>query len=221
MKPINPAPDDISREITDGHFRIALFGSARTAPGTKLYKDIHELAKLIGAHGFDIVTGGGPGLMEAANSGHAIGRSKKNGSHSIGLTITLPMEVPQSKHLDIKQHFERFSERLDNFMLLSQMVVVTSGGVGTFLEFLYSWQLTQVKHICSMPIILYGEMWADFLKWVEQYPLKDGFISPQDMSNILLAKTKEEVIAKIEQFYEVFQKEGENYCLNYKLYKIR
>lgn len=210
---------DFHTELNQPDFRVAVFGSARLQPGDDIYTSIYELAKEIGERGFDIVTGGGPGLMEAANAGHRAG-TNGNGAHSIGLTIELPFEVEGNKHLDIKQHFDRFSQRLDTFMALSQVVVVTPGGIGTCLELFYSWQLTQVKHICHIPIILCGEMWTELLEWIKKYPLQQKLMSSEDMSNILVAEDNQDVMKKILKLHEVFKKEGENFCLNFQKYKI-
>lgn len=216
---MNTPLDPFHQELNTRDFRVAIFGSARIKPEDQIYQDIYALSYDIGKAGFDIVTGGGPGLMEAANAGHKVG-SGDNGAHSIGLTIELPFEVEGNDHLDLKKHFEKFSSRLDTFMALSQAVVVTPGGVGTCLEFFYAWQLTQVKHICNIPIILCGEMWAELLTWLEKYPVKAGFISPRDLNNVLVAKTNEEVMKKILQIHEIYENEGDKFCMNFKKYKL-
>ncbi len=212
---------NVDQELAENHFRVSIFGSARIKPEDQAYQDVFALAKEIGFHGFDIVTGGGPGIMEAANAGHEAGqKTNGNGSHSIGLTIRLPFENEGNKHLDVKKHFDKFSNRLDTFMALSQAVVVAPGGIGTCLELFYSWQLTQVKHICNIPIIVYGDMWAELIQWVKNYPLKQGYVSPHDMDNVLVAKNHEHVMKKILQLHEIYEKEGEDFCLNFKKYKV-
>ena len=128
----------IPKQIDVERFRVAIFGSARIKENDSRYKQIYTLAKMIAAEGFDVVTGGGPGIMEAANKGHKDGRKKGKIVHSFGLNIVLPKEQTANKHLDIKKDFERFSERLDYFMYLSNVVVVAPGGVGTLLEFFYT-----------------------------------------------------------------------------------
>lgn len=210
---------DIADALKEKHFRVSLFGSAQTKEGDPLYKDIYELSKEIGNLGFDIVTGGGPGLMEAANAGHREG-AEGTDAHSIGLTIKLPFESEPNEHLDIEKNFERFSNRLDTFMILSQVCIVTPGGVGTCLEFFYAWQLTQVNHICNMPIILYGEIWEELIEWLKTKPLAQGLIGARDMDNILMATTHETVLRKITQLHDIYEKEGDDFCLNFKKYKI-
>ncbi|MCF7905945.1 LOG family protein [Candidatus Gracilibacteria bacterium] len=174
------------------HFRVAIFGSARIGKEDRIYHQVTELAKEIAENNIDIVTGGGPGLMEAANLGERLSNNTK--SRSIGLTIQLPNEAKGNRHLDIKQHFQRFSNRLDHFMMLSNVVVVMPGGIGTCLELFYTWQLTQVHHIEPIPIILYGEMWQELFAWVQKYPLQKKLLSPEDLQNIHCVDSNEEVL---------------------------
>ena len=209
----------MSEKPDKNHFRITIFGSARIKKDDQIYKNVFNLAEKIGEKGYDIITGGGPGLMKAANSGHQKGK-KNNGAHSFGLTISLPWETETNKYLDVKKHFDRFSERLDEFMILSNIVVVMPGGIGTCLEFFYSWQLTQVKHICSMPIILIGGMWEKLMEWTKENMLKPGHISIGDMANIHIAKDNEDAMKIIEKAHDIYIREGDSYCLNYKKYKL-
>ena len=206
-------------KIEKNRFRIALFGSARIGQDDDVYKNVFQLAEQIGEKGYDVITGGGPGLMQAANSGHQKGR-KNDEAQSVGLTIKLPWESKANKYLDIKEHFDRFSERLDTFMMLSNVIIVLPGGIGTCLEFFYSWQLIQVKHVCSIPIILFGDMWGDLMKWVRKDMLKKGFISVGDLANIHSAKKNESAMRIIEKAHKIYEREGDNYCLNYKKYKL-
>lgn len=155
--------------IIDEHYRVVIFGSARVKEDDKIFQDVFTIAKGMAENGFDVVTGGGPGLMLAANSGH---KSVNSGTHSVGLNIKLPSEQTPNAYLDIKQDFDRFSDRLDTFVSLSDVVVVCPGGIGTLLELFYSWQLIQVKHLCETPIILFGEIWADLLEWLHKEILK-------------------------------------------------
>jgi len=136
-------------------FTVAIFGSARIERGSPIYWEIYELAKMIAEAGINIVTGGGPGLMDAASAGHRAGR-RDSEAKAIGLKIKLPFEEREASHLDIKREFDRFSQRLDEFMSISNAVVVAPGGVGTLLELAYTWQFLQVKHILNIPVILLG-----------------------------------------------------------------
>jgi hypothetical protein len=207
------------KDIYRKHFRVAIFGSARIKPGGQLYKNVFNLAKNIGEHGFDIVTGGGPGLMEAANAGHESGDPHRH-ADSIGLTIRLPKECKGNSHLEIRKHFNKFSARLDHFMALSNVVVVMPGGIGTCLELFYTWQLTQVKHICPIPIILVGELWEKLLNWVIDYPLRLNYVSPPDLRNIYIAKNNREAFKIIKKAHELFEELGENACLNADQYLL-
>ena len=114
---------------------------------------------MLGEKGIDVVTGGGPGLMQAASAGHNAGmKNSKKESHSIGLLIKLPKEQKTAEFLNIKNEFQRFSNRLDRFMELSNIFVVAPGGIGTTLEFFYTLQLIQVKQTCNVPVILLGNI---------------------------------------------------------------
>lgn len=202
----------LASELKKDDFRVTIFGSARIKKGDEIYKRIYNLSKKIGRHGFDIVTGGGPGMMEAANAGHHSG-DRKQLADSIGLMVKLPIENKGNRHLEIKKHFNKFSKRLDNFMALSNVVVVTPGGIGTCLELFYTWQLIQVKHIEPIPVILYGEMWEKLIKWVKRYSLRDGLISPKDLDWIYIAKSQTQVmkiILKEHKKYLEYKKEHKN-----------
>jgi uncharacterized protein (TIGR00730 family) len=172
-------------------YRVSIFGSARIKPDTKEYKGVYTLAKELAENGADIVTGGGPGLMEAANAGAKEGSSSK--SKSFGIRIDLPFEATPNEHLDIKFYHKRFSSRLDEFMRISHAVVVTPGGIGTLLELLYTWQLIQVNHISARPIILVGDMWNGFFDWIKSEPLKAQLLDKSDLDNIIIVKNVREV----------------------------
>ncbi|MDP3976266.1 MAG: LOG family protein [bacterium] len=210
-------PDDIDIE----HFRVAIFGSARIKQDDQVYKDVYLLAHALAEEGIDIVTGGGPGLMEAANRGHKIGRPNGADVRSLGLNIRLPHEQKDNRFLDIKRDFDVFSERLDAFMLLSNMVVVAPGGIGTLLELFYTWQLMQVRHTCKMPIILMGDMWCGLVEWIKKYPLKHGLLDKDDIENIAIVDTWEEAETLIINAYKLFQQAGKDFCINLKTYGER
>jgi len=209
----------IKDELGKKDFRVSIFGSGRVKRGDPEYKQIHTLAKMLAEKGIDIVTGGGPGLMEAANMGHKAGRGK-TGAHSIGLAIRLPKEQKPNKSLDIMKKFDTFSRRLDSFMLLSNVVIVAPGGVGTLLEFFYTWQLVQTKKICDIPIILMGGMWEDLVKWLEKNPMKKGYFDKEDLNLIFLAKNCPDAVKMVDKAYEEYKLGNKNFCLNYKKYKL-
>lgn len=217
---MNSAKEIDLKQIDIDHFRVAIFGSARIQSNEPKYEQIYQLAKKIAERGHDVVTGGGPGLMEAANKGHKEGRADNEDIHSFGLNIMLPHEQTSNRHLDLKKDFERFSDRLDYFMYLSNAVVVAPGGVGTLLEFFYTWQLVQVKHICNIPIILLGDMWPELIQWVEKWPLKNKFLNQTDLHHLFLADNCNEAMRVIDRVYEDYKQGGDSFCLNYKKYKI-
>jgi uncharacterized protein (TIGR00730 family) len=186
-------------------FRVVIFGSARIVRGDEIWSIIFELAKKIAKEGMDLVTGGGPGLMDAASEGHYAGDPDKKTVQSIGLQIQLPTEQRSAHHLDIKREFSQFSERLDNFMELANIVVVAPGGVGTTLELFYTWQLLQVKMIRNIPIILLGDMWRDFLHWITKWPLQHQFLEHKDIDLLLLADNSSEAFEIIKKAYNEFK----------------
>ena len=202
-----------------GKFRVTVFGSSRIQEGDQEYQDIYKLAKMIGNRGIDIISGGGPGIMKAASAGHKAG-SKRSGAKTIGLGIRLPHEQRANRYLDIEKKFNRFSARLDNFMALSNVIVVAPGGVGTTLELFYAWQLMQVKHVCNIPIILFGDQWKGIIKWLEKEPLKRGFLDRKDLNLLFLANNCGEAIKMIEKAYWEYNKGTKDFCLNFKKYKL-
>jgi len=197
MRTKSSTPEDRKR------FRVVIFGSARIEKGDANWNLIYHLAKRIAQEGIDIVTGGGPGLMNAASEGHYAGDISKN-VNSIGLQIILPKKQRNAEHLDIMKEFSRFSERLDNFIELANVVVVAPGGIGTLLEFLYTWQLMQVKMISHIPIILLGEIWQEFFKWVKKELLENHFIDQGDVELLVLVKGNEEALNIIKKTHEKF-----------------
>ncbi len=212
---------NLNKELTKKHFRVAIFGSARIKPSSKYYKEVVRLGQMIGEKGLDVVTGGGPGIMEAACLGHEIGKKKrKNRSHAYGLTIKLPREQHDNQHFDMKKDFKRFSSRLDYFVELSNVVVVATGGVGTLLEFLYTWQLVQVEHISNIPIILLGDQWKSLIEWVKKGPLKNKLLRKDDLDSVFVVKNAKEAMAIIEKARTEF-KNGNMNNSSFEKYKPR
>ncbi|TDB86555.1 TIGR00730 family Rossman fold protein [Actinomadura sp. KC216] len=169
---------------------VSVFGSARTKPGTEEY----ELAVDIGARlhdaGYAVITGGGPGIMEAANKG-----CNDNGGLSVGLGIELPFEQRLNDHLDIGLEFRYFFVRKTMFVKYSQAFVVLPGGFGTLDELFEAITLVQTRKITRFPIVLVGtEFWSGLLDWVEKVMLTSGKISPQDLDLIHVTDDPEEVV---------------------------
>ncbi len=204
------------QELKEGHFRVAIFGSARLKENDAEYKRVYNLSRLIASAKMDLVTGGGPGLMEAASEGFRDGK-KDPSSHSIGLNIKLPREQRFSAHLDIKKEFDRFSDRLQNFVMLSSAFVVTPGGIGTILELFFTWQLAQVKHMSNKPIVLLGDMWTDLVQWVRGWPLKKGLLDEADMELIYLAKNCEEAFSILCDCHRHILEGRGDFCHEYRL----
>ena len=209
----------LKKKIIEEHFRVTIFGSARINPEDPNYKLIYKLAKRIAKEGIDIVTGGGPGLMDAASRGHYAGRKSRK-VYFVGLTIQLPNKQKRSYHLDIQRDFHKFSNRLDNFMKLSNVVVVAPGGVGTSLEFFYTWQLIQVNHICNTPIIMIGKEWKALISWVKRYPLRNKLLKKEDLKSIYCVETISEAMKIINAAHTQYKKGKSNLCLNIKKYKV-
>ena len=178
-------------KINQKHFRVAIFGSARTKKGTPHYKLVHSLAKKIADEGMDIVT--------------------------VGLTIQLHREQFDGYHLDVKKDFKKFSGRLDTFMKLSNVVVVAPGGIGTVLELFSTWQLVQVEHICNTPIILLGSMWEPLLDWVKGTLVKKGMASKKDLDSIFLVKTPNQAMKIIKEAKE--RSKDKKICVNMKKHR--
>ncbi|ABL64533.1 LOG family protein [Chlorobium phaeobacteroides] len=199
----------------DAYYRVAMFGSARIQEGDQDYRDVFHIAKGLAEAGFDIVTGGGPGLMQAANAGS---KSAQSGSYSIGLNIRLPREQGPNAFLDIKGEFDRFSSRLDTFMALSDAVVVAPGGIGTLLELFYAWQLVQVEHICDTPIILYGEIWTSLLLWLETEVMPRHFFNKADMHMLFHVMDPVHVVELVKKIHKD-KLQDEHPCKNFSKYR--
>jgi uncharacterized protein (TIGR00730 family) len=142
-------------------YRVTIFGSARTAPGSAIYETTKQAATALAELGCDIITGGGPGLMQAANEGAAA----SDGTHSMGIRVELPFE--QDVNAFVTQAFEHrtFFTRLHQFVLTSDAYIVAPGGIGTVLETMMIWQLLQVQHLKETPLILVGRMWPGLVEW--------------------------------------------------------
>ncbi len=193
------------QNLDDGQFyRVCIFGSARIKPETVEYDDVFDLARMLAWQNIDVLTGGGPGLMEAANKGAKLGQEEKQSkSMSFGLSIELDFEPEPNSHLDVKRHHHKFSSRLDDFMRLSDAVIVTPGGIGTLLELYFAWQLIQVKHISARPIVLMDKSyWCGLIDWMKEVVLARGLVSAKDFDNLKIVDTPEEVLEIITEHHE-------------------
>lgn len=197
--------DNLLTEMETKFYRVSIFGSARIQANSLHFKEVYKLAYELSKRGADIVTGGGPGLMQAANKGAQNGSKI---SRSIGLPIDLPFEASENTHLDMKRQHRRFSSRLDEFMRISHAVVVTAGGIGTLLELFYAWQLIQVGHIKQRPILLLGTeaMWEELLEWLEKWPVTMNLMSKKDLTYLIHCSNIDEALSYLDPEIKVFYK---------------
>jgi len=164
-------------------YRVTIFGSARVDPGHWVYAAVRDTAAELTRLGCDIVTGGGPGLMQAANEGVKL--ADPDGAHqkSVGIRVELPFE--QDVNAFVTEAFEHktFFTRLHHFVLVSDAFIVTPGGIGTVLETLMVWQLLQVRHLHDTPLLLAGQFWDGLLEWAGTEMLRPDapLISPADL----------------------------------------
>jgi uncharacterized protein (TIGR00730 family) len=192
------------RALKDTNYRVSIFGSARIRPQDPLYHSVFCLAQNLSQRGIDVVTGGGPGLMEAANRG--VLAAKRRRSQSYGLPLDLPSLVePANKHLDFASAHKRFSSRLDEFIRLTHAAVVAPGGIGTLLELMYVWQLMQLDAVEPRPMVLMGrDYWRGLLDWMREHPLEQRLVDPDDMECVRLVDTPEEVLAVLDASHAAF-----------------
>jgi uncharacterized protein (TIGR00730 family) len=167
--------DDLTRfrRTTRQNYRVTIFGSARIKPGTPAYEGVKKLAAELTAMGCDILTGGGPGLMQAANEGAHIAAPDSQG-RSVGINIELPFEQSVNPFVSQAYGHRTFFSRLHHFMIASDAFVVVPGGIGTLLELSLAWQLLQVRKLYNTPLILVGKMWAGLIEWGRQTMLMEG-----------------------------------------------
>ena len=155
------------------NFRVTIFGSARLQPGSPVYDAVKQLAAELTAMGCDIVTGGGPGLMQAANEG-AASVDPEVLQRSVGIRVHLPFEQTINPFVGQAYEHRTFFSRLHHFMIVSDAFVVVPGGVGTLLEMSLVWQLLQVRKLYATPLILVGKMWAELIEWGRRSMLQEG-----------------------------------------------
>ena len=191
------------------HYRVSIFGSSRIKRGDPIYDEVKKLSYELAHLGIDIVTGGGPGLMEAANSGAVEGQIDSR-ARSFGLPIHLPTEEQANPFVDQVFKHRTFFSRLHHFVRLSSAFVVMPGGIGTALETFMVWQLLQVKHIRKVPLVLVGNMWPGLVEWMKSTMLAHGLCSPGDLDIARVVSSGDEAVAIITESYEQFKKEKAN-----------
>jgi uncharacterized protein (TIGR00730 family) len=185
-------------------YRVTIFGSARAQPGTFPYEETRRVARALAGLGCDVVTGGGPGLMKAANEGAAEAGAPER-DRSVGIRVDLPFE--QTVNPFVTQVFEHrtFFTRLHHFVLASDAFVVAPGGIGTVLEAAMIWQLLQVRHLeDGTPLVMVGRMWADFVQWARASMLDPrlNMINEEDLVIPRCVATGDEAIAIIREHHD-------------------
>jgi len=174
---------------------VSVFGSARTLPGTPQYELAEEIAAALSGAGYAIITGGGPGIMEAANKGAA-----EAGGVSVGLGIELPMESGLNEYVNIGLEFRYFFVRKTVFIKYSQAFVVLPGGFGTLDELFEALTLVATGKITKFPIVLVGsDYWSGMLSWLKETMLGQGNIRADELALIRIADDVEEVVEIIKE----------------------
>ena len=198
----------IMSEFVDGFERlenigpcIAIFGSARTKPGSEYYEKSVEIAKALSMQGFGIITGGGPGIMEAGNKG-----AKEAGGKSVGLNIELPFEQYANPYLDHDKvfNFKYFFVRKVMFLRFSQGIVLLPGGFGTMDEMFETLTLIQTGKINKVPVVLYGKkFWTGLMDWLKETMCKqEQNIHPEDLNLMKITDDVQEIVKIFNEYYK-------------------
>ena len=177
---------------------VTMFGSARVPPGSRYYDLAERTARLLSDSGFSVISGGGPGIMEAANKGAFHGKAP-----SVGLNIQLPHEQQANPYQDISQTFRHFFARKYMFVRFASAYVVLPGGFGTLDELMEALTLIQTKKSRQFPVILVGSaFWAGLVDWLKSRLVEEKMISPEDMDLIQIIDEPEQVVEAIFRHYE-------------------
>jgi uncharacterized protein (TIGR00730 family) len=180
---------------------VSVFGSARTKVGSKWYEEARKFGALISREGFGVITGGGPGIMQAANQG-----AKEVGGKSIGIGIELPFEAGMNQYVDLGVECRYFFTRKVMFLKYSQGFAVFPGGLGTLDEFFEAVTLAQCGHNIKYPIVLVGkEYWTGLIEWLKEVAVENGMISDKDLNLFRIVDTAEEARDKIREFTEKYK----------------
>jgi predicted Rossmann-fold nucleotide-binding protein len=184
------------RRTSRENYRVTIFGSARLQPGTPAYVSVKELAAGLTGMGCDIISGGGPGLMQAANEG-ALSVDPGALHRSVGIRVDLPFEQVINPYVGKAYGHGTFFSRLHHFMIASDAFVVVPGGIGSLLELSLAWQLLQVNRLHNTPLIVVGKMWESLIGWGREWMLREGMelASPADFDIPQQAASVEEALA--------------------------
>lgn len=182
--------------LSDLQPAITFFGSARCHKGEELYESTYELAKMLAKNGFNIITGGGGGVMEAANKG-----AKEGGAKSVGVNIELPFEQKPNPYSTIKLSFRYFFVRKVMFLKYAMAYIVMPGGFGTLDEFSEALTLIQTKKMRPFPIVLVGSSyWAGLIEWMKATQLSTGKISKEDLEIFKIMDDPQQIVDYVKKF---------------------
>lgn len=182
---------------------VSIFGSARVVPGDAQYEQCVETARLLGGAGLAIITGGGPGIMEAANRG-----AREAGAKSVGCNIELPFEQGGNPYVDISIDFRYFFVRKTMFVKYAEAFVIFPGGFGTMDELFESLTLIQTGKVRHFPVVLVGtEYWRGLIEWMREHMAREGKIAPRDLDLVLLtddpAEVRDHIVARLKRRREI------------------
>src|SRR5512145_1836168 len=184
-------------------YRVTIFGSARAKPGTVAYDETKRAATALAEMGCDIITGGGPGLMQAANEGVDLAGEAK----SVGIRVDLPFEQEVNPFVELAFEHRTFFTRLHHFVLASDAFIVAPGGIGTVLETMMIWQLLQVRHLQDTPLILVGKMWPGLIEWARSsmFAVDPPLANPEDMTIPRCVANADEAIVLIREHHQLWR----------------
>ena len=178
-----------------GH-AVSIFGSARVTPDDECYEKTVDLARLLAKEGFGVITGGGPGIMEAANKG-----ASEGGGKSVGMNIRLPFEQKPNPYANVSIDYNYFFIRKVMFVKYAMAYVILPGGFGTIDELFEALTLIQTKRIKSFPVILMGEKyWQGLIQWIRETMLKEGKISEEDLDIVKVIDEPAEIVRHLKKF---------------------
>jgi uncharacterized protein (TIGR00730 family) len=181
--------------LAECHPAVSIFGSTRAKPEEEIYQKAEQIGQLLAENGFSVITGGGPGAMEAANKGAALA-----GGKSIGINIELPLEQTPNPYTNINLSFNYFFVRKVMFIKYAMAYIILPGGFGTMDELFESITLIQTHKIKPFPVILVGSRyWRGLLDWIKEVVLKEGRISPPDLEILQMVDEPEEIIKIIKK----------------------
>ncbi|MHC1729346.1 MAG: TIGR00730 family Rossman fold protein [Syntrophobacteraceae bacterium] len=175
---------------------VTIFGSARVKPGEETYEKTYQIARKLAQNGYHIITGGGPGVMEAGNKG-----AKEGGSKSVGLNIELPLEQNPNPFSTVRVDFQYFFVRKVMFVKYAQAYVGMPGGFGTMDEIFEALTLIQTRRIKPFPVILVGkDFWMGLIEWIRGTLICGRYISPEDLDYLTILDDPDEVVHHIKKY---------------------